>query len=197
MYEIHVFPCGICLGAMVLGDELTCPYWLILMMKTKDDKNAMWIIVCVWCVDNGEWFERLVESLLMLLWIVQYYENSHPLVIFVNMSLHCFETWLWQVLCALRNNEKLRGCTISRVVSRAAMSTIFWGTYRTLRWILYFEKSIALRDGYYYRGSYRMLRWMHGQICPPWVPDWETSWSMTLVISFESIVKLVYVKTRF
>ena len=44
--------------------------------------------------------------------------------------------WLWQVLCALRNNGYLRGCTISRDVSRAAMDTIFRGTYRALRWLL-------------------------------------------------------------
>ena len=35
--------------------------------------------------------------------------------------------WLWQVLCALRNNGYLRGCTISRDVSRAAMVTVIEG----------------------------------------------------------------------
>ena len=44
--------------------------------------------------------------------------------------------WLWQVLCALRKNGYLRGCTISRDVSRAAMDTIFRGTYRATRWLL-------------------------------------------------------------
>ena len=39
-------------------------------------------------------------------------------------------------VCALRKNEYLRGCTISRDVSRAAMDTIFRGTYRALRWLL-------------------------------------------------------------
>ena len=50
----------------------------------------------------------------------------------------CISTrhWLWQVLCALRKNEYLRGCTISRDVSRAAMDTIFRGTYCALRWLL-------------------------------------------------------------
>ena len=44
--------------------------------------------------------------------------------------------WLWQVLCALRNNGYLRGCTISRDVSRAAMDTIFQETYCAPRWLL-------------------------------------------------------------
>ena len=44
--------------------------------------------------------------------------------------------WLWQVLCALRKNGYLRGCTISRDVSRATMDTIFRGTYRAPRWLL-------------------------------------------------------------
>ena len=44
--------------------------------------------------------------------------------------------WLWQVLCALRKNGYLRGCTILRDVSRAAMDTIFRGTYRAPRWLL-------------------------------------------------------------
>ena len=74
--------------------------------------------------------------------------------------------WLWQVLCALRKKEYLRGCTISRDVSRAAMDTIFRGTYRAPQWILYFEGHIARHDGYYYRGSCRAPRQMHGQICP-------------------------------
>ena len=50
----------------------------------------------------------------------------------------------------------------------------FRGSYRAPRWILYFERRIARDEGYYYGGSCRTLRQMHGQICPPWVPDWET-----------------------
>ena len=61
--------------------------------------------------------------------------------------LHCSETWLWQVLCALRKNKKIKrmyhfegrvahrdGYYISRDVSRAAMVTII-------------EGRIARRDG--------------------------------------------------
>ena len=100
----------------------------------------MWIIVCVWCIDNGEWFERLVYSVLMLLWIVQRYKNCHILFICVNMSFALFKIWLWQVLRALKKNENLKriyhfewfiachdGYYVSRHVSRAAMVTIIVG----------------------------------------------------------------------
>ena len=63
--------------------------------------------------------------------------------------LHCSETWLWQVLCVLRKNKKLKrmyyfeGCIarrdedyISRDVSHAAVDTLFWGTYPTPGWLL-------------------------------------------------------------
>ena len=79
--------------------------------------------------------------------------------------MHCSETWLWKMLCELRKNKKLRVWTISMDVSCAAMNTIFRGTYRALRWILYFEGRITHRIGYYYRGSYHTSRWMHRQIC--------------------------------
>ena len=67
------------------------------------------------------------------------------------------------MLCALRKNENLKrmyhfegriarrdGYYISRDVSRAAMVTII-------------------------EGSCRVLRQMHGQLCPPWVLDCETA----------------------
>ena len=54
--------------------------------------------------------------------------------------------WLWQVLCALRKNGYLRGCTISRDVSRAAMDTIFRGTYRAPRRLLLIEGRVVCRD---------------------------------------------------
>ena len=58
--------------------------------------------------------------------------------------LHCFENWLWQVLCALRKNEKIKR-------------------------MCWFEGRITRHDGYYYWWSYRTTGWMHEQICPPWV----------------------------
>ena len=57
----------------------------------------------------------------------------------------------------------------------------FRGTYRAPRWILYFEGRIALRDGYYYRGSCRTPRQMHGQICPPMGPGLSYSGCLSLV----------------
>ena len=86
---------------------------------------------CVWCVDNGERFERLVESLLMLFWIMLYYENGCNIMkmvissFFVNISFALF----WDMVV-------VRGCTISRVVSRAAMDIIFRGMYRAPRRLL-------------------------------------------------------------
>ena len=86
----------------------------------------------------------------MWLWIVQCYESGHILFICVNMSFHYFKTWLWQVLCALRNKENIKR-------------------------MYHFEGRIAYRVDYYYRWSCRALRRMHGQICPPWVANWETA----------------------
>ena len=76
----------------------------------------------------------------MLLWIVQCYENGHPSLFVWTCHLHYSETWLWQVLCALRKNDNLRRVYhfkgriarrdeyyISRDVSRAAMVTIIEG----------------------------------------------------------------------
>ena len=85
---------------------------------------------------------RLVESLLMwfhvclvmncaMLWKWSSPHNLCELVIFIIMR-----HWLWQVLCALRKKEYLRGCTILRDVSRAAMDTIFRRTYRAPWWLL-------------------------------------------------------------
>ena len=106
----------------------------------------MWIIDCVWCADNGEWFERLFESL--LLWIVQCYENGDILFISVNKSFALF--WhmvVKSVMCIEKEWEKRMyhfegriarrdGYYITRDVSRAAMDTIFRGTYRAPRWLL-------------------------------------------------------------
>uniref|UniRef100_M1DI84 Uncharacterized protein n=1 Tax=Solanum tuberosum TaxID=4113 RepID=M1DI84_SOLTU len=41
----------------------------------------------------------------------------------------------------------IRGCTISRDVSRTATDIIYRGTYRAPRWILYIKGRIARRDG--------------------------------------------------
>ena len=43
-----VFPCGICVGVMGLGDELTCPHCLILVIKgvIKDDMIICLYVMC-------------------------------------------------------------------------------------------------------------------------------------------------------
>ena len=102
---------------------------------------------------------RLVESLLMWLHVcvvvkcAMLWKWSSPHYLCELVICIILTHWLSQVLCALKKNEYLRGCTISRNVSRVAMDIIFRGTYRTLQWLLY-------------RGSCRAPRQMHGQICP-------------------------------
>ena len=85
---------------------------------------------------------RIVESLLMSFhicvvvncatlwkWSSLHYLCEDVICIILRHSL-------WQVLCSLKKNEYLRGCTILRDVSRATMDTIFRGTYRAPRWLL-------------------------------------------------------------
>ena len=162
---MSVFPCGICYGSNGIGYGLTFPHCLILMMKKNDNKRQCDQLFMCDVLRKG-W--RLVESLLMwlhvcvvlkcaMLWKWSFPHYLCELVICIILTY-----WLSQVLCALKKNEYLTGYTISRDVSRAAMDTIFWGTYRAPRWLLY-------------RGSCRAPRQIHWQICPPWVPDWETA----------------------
>ena len=95
--------------------------------------------------DIWEWFEGLLLIcwcciMTILLWIVPCYANDHLLIICVNMSFTFFwDMVVTSVMCIEKESEIKRGCTILWDVSRAAMNTIFWGTYRTPRCILYFE----------------------------------------------------------
>ena len=100
----------------------------------------MFIIACAWCVDNGEWFERLLESLLMLLWIVQCYENGHILFICMNMSFALFWDMVVKSVMCIEKEWEFKE------------DEPFRGTYRAPRWILYFEGRIVRRDGYYIEG---------------------------------------------
>ena len=143
-------------------DVLRKVWWLV-------ESLLMWFHVCV-----------VVNCAMLWKWSSSHYLCEHVIALFWGMVV--------EVLCALRKNDNLKrmyhfewriarhdGYYISRDVSRAAMDTIFRGTYRAPRWILFFEGRIARRDGYCYRGSCRAPWHMHGQICPPWVPDWETA----------------------
>ena len=147
---MRVFPCGICVGVMRLGDGLTCPHWIILMMKTKGNKRQCeWFLVCdVLIIKNG------LKILLNYCWccceLCSVVKMAISSLFVWTCHLHYFNTWFWEVLCALRKNDDLM-------------------------WMYQFEGSIARRDGYYYGGSCHAPRQMHGQICPPWVPDWETA----------------------
>ena len=79
---------------------------------------SMWLHVCV-----------VVKCVMLWKWSSPHYFCE--LVICIILT-----HWLSQVLCALKKNEYLRGCTISRDVSRVAMDTIFRGTHCALRWLL-------------------------------------------------------------
>ena len=106
-----------------------CLCWDVLIM-VNDLKG---LLIHYWCCcELWNVMKMVISSLLM--W---------------TCHLHYFKTWLWQVLCALRKNENLKrmyhfegritrrdGYYISRDVSRAAMDTIFWETYRASQWLL-------------------------------------------------------------
>ena len=79
---------------------------------------SLWLHVCV-----------VVNCAMLWKWLSPHYLCEFVICIILR---HC----LCQVLCALRKNEYLRGCTISRDVSRAAMDTVFRGTYCAPRWLL-------------------------------------------------------------
>ena len=71
---------------------------------------------------------RLVESLLMWFHVcvdcAVLWKWSSPHYLCELVICIILRHLLWQVLCALRKNEYLRGHTISRIVSRAAVVTI-------------------------------------------------------------------------
>ena len=116
---------------MKTGDGLTCSCWVSLMMKKGNKKECDKLLMR----DVWEWFEGLLLICwccitVVLLWIVPCYKNGHILTICVNMSF---------AVVFRHGDDKyyvIRGCIISRDVSRAAMNTIFRGTYCTPRWLL-------------------------------------------------------------
>ena len=85
---------------------------------------------------------RLVESLFMWLHVcvvvncAMLWKWSSPHYLCELVIYIILRHWLWQVLCALRKNGYLRGCSISSDVSRAVMDTIFRGTYHAPWWLL-------------------------------------------------------------
>ena len=71
---------------------------------------------------------RLVAYLLVLyslLWIVLCYQNGYLLIFIRACHLHC----IWDMVV-------VRGCSISRVVSRAVMDILFWGTHHAPRMLV-------------------------------------------------------------
>ena len=103
----------------------------------------MCLIVCVWCIEKGLKACWIVVDVISCLCCCELCNVTKMVIssIFVcTCHLHYSETWLWQVLCALRNNENLKrmyhfegrivhrdGYYISRDVSHIAMVTIIKG----------------------------------------------------------------------
>ena len=140
-----------------IGDGLTCPQLLILMMKRKGiTKGNVINYLCVLCWERVEVLLNhcWCNFMFVYLWTVQCYENGHLLIICVNLSSELF----WGIGCDKCYVHWERKSTLEDIPFR--------GTYRAPRWILYFEGCIARRDGYYYWGTYHTQRWMHRLICP-------------------------------
>ena len=104
-------------------DVLRKVWWLV-------ESLLMWFHVCV-----------VVNCAMLWKWSSPHYLCEHVIALFWDMVV--------KVLCALRKNDNLKrmyhfegritrrdGYYISRDVSRAAMDTIFRGTYRAPRWLL-------------------------------------------------------------
>ena len=152
-------------GSNGIGDGLTCPHCLIIMKKKKYNKRQCDYCLCVMCWERFEGLLNHCWCYFMFMWLgtAQCYKNGHLLVICVNLSSALF----WGIGCDKRY--------VHLEIISTKEDVPFRGKYRAPRWIQYFEGRIARRDGYYYRGSCRAPRQMHGLICPPWVPDWETA----------------------
>ena len=110
--------------------------WMSTLINYNDEKGVTKgnVINCL-RVMCWERFEDLLnhrwgDIIFLLLRIVQCYEHGHLLIICVNMSF---------ALVLRYGCDKyyvIRLCIISRDVSRAAMDTIFRGTYHAPRWLL-------------------------------------------------------------
>ena len=90
----------------------------------------MWSIVYVWCVEKGLkacWIIVDVTSCLCGCKVCDVMKVVISSLFVRTCHLHYSEALIVKVLCALRKNGYLRGCTISRDVSRAAMVTIIEG----------------------------------------------------------------------
>ena len=93
----------------------------------------MWFIIAVWCVEDCL-KDLVIHSwcciTIVLLWFEHCYGIGHLLIICVNMSF-VFETWLWQVLCELRKNKKLKRMHHFKDMSHVVMDIMIRRTYRT------------------------------------------------------------------
>ena len=85
-------------GSNGIGDGLTCPHWLILMMKRMGiTKGNVINCLCVLCWERVEVLLNhcWCNFMFVLLWTVRCYENGHLLIICVNLSSALF----WGIGC--------------------------------------------------------------------------------------------------
>ena len=71
----------------------------------------MWLIVYIWCVEKGLkacWIVIDVISCLYCCELCNAMKMGISSLFVWTCHLHYFDTWLWQVLCALRKNENLK-----------------------------------------------------------------------------------------
>ena len=120
----------------------------------------MWLIVYACCVEKGLKACWIIVDVTSCLCGCELYDVMKMVIssLFVwTCHLHYSETWLWQVYVHWERMRTYRGCTILRDVSRTAMHTIFWGTYRT-PWCFLLSRVRVLRrdrcmDRYVINGS--------------------------------------------
>ena len=85
-------------GSNGIGDGLTCPHWLILMMKRMGiTKGNVINCLCVLCWERVEGLLNhcWCNFMFVWLWTVRCYENGHLLIICVNLSSASF----WGIGC--------------------------------------------------------------------------------------------------
>ena len=153
-------------GSNGIGDGLTCPHWLILMIKRMGiTKGNVINCLCVLCWERIEGLLNHVDVTLCLC--------GCELCDVMKMVISSLYVWT----CHLHYSEALVVPSVMCIEKAWVLKRLYHFEGRIARRDEYYisEGHIARHDGYYYRGSCRAPREMHGQIFPPWVPEWKTT----------------------
>ena len=116
-----------CLGVMRIGDVLTYPH----QINSNDEKRITKegnVIIC-WCV----MFEKDAKTYCLIVDVVS---HMHCCELCIIMKMVIF-SYMKDVICigfetCCDKRYMIRGCTISRDISRATMDTIYRGMYLEL-----------------------------------------------------------------